>query len=67
MRIRDQVVGLYMQHTGKEREELERALDRDNYMTPQQAVAFGLIDRVIEGRDKTALKTGLRNGENLEQ
>ena len=47
MRMRDQIVGLYVAHTGKTRQEIERAIDRDNFMTPQQAVQFGLIDRVL--------------------
>ena len=48
VRMRDQLVGLYVLHTGKTREEIEKALDRDNFMTPEQAVKFGLIDRVLQ-------------------
>lgn len=47
MRMRDQLVQLYVNHTGKSKDEIERAIDRDNFMSPQQAVKFGLIDRVL--------------------
>lgn len=54
LRIRDQIISLYQSHTGKPKDELERAIDRDNYMSPQQAVAFGLIDRVIQRKGSKA-------------
>lgn len=37
-------------HTGKTIEEIERDSDRDNYMTAEQAAAYGLVDRVLENR-----------------
>jgi ATP-dependent Clp protease protease subunit len=37
-------------HTGKSIEEIERDSDRDNYMTAEQAAAYGLVDRVLEHR-----------------
>ena len=38
------------QNTGKSIEEIAIATERDNYMTAQEAVEFGLIDKVIEQR-----------------
>ncbi|MBA1157130.1 ATP-dependent Clp protease proteolytic subunit [Microvirga mediterraneensis] len=41
---------IYVGHTGRNYEEIERALERDNFMTAQAAQEFGLIDQVIEKR-----------------
>lgn len=40
------------ENTGKTVEEIEAATDRDNYMSAQEALAFGLIDKIIAGRKK---------------
>ena len=37
-------------HTGKTLEEVEKTTDRDNYLSPPEAVAYGLIDKVVEKR-----------------
>jgi ATP-dependent Clp protease protease subunit len=42
---------LYAKHTGKPVEEIERALDRDNFLSADEAKAFGLVDHVYETRD----------------
>ncbi|OYX35137.1 MAG: ATP-dependent Clp protease proteolytic subunit [Caulobacterales bacterium 32-69-10] len=42
---------LYAKHTGKPVEEIERALDRDNFLTSEEAKAFGLVDHVYARRD----------------
>ena len=42
---------LYAKHTGKSVEEIERALDRDNFLSSEEAKAFGLVDHVYETRD----------------
>ncbi len=41
---------IYMKHTGQDIEIIERALDRDNFMTPQAAKEWGLIDNIVEER-----------------
>lgn len=41
---------MYVKHTGRKLEEIENAMERDNFMDPQQALEFGLIDKVIEKR-----------------
>ena len=49
---------IYARHTGQTIEAVEKALDRDTYMTPEEARAFGLLDEVYskrpgsEGTDK---------------
>lgn len=50
--LRDRLNKLYVKHTKKELSVIERAVDRDNFMSPVEAVEFGLIDKVIERRDE---------------
>ena len=42
---------IYAKHTGKSVEEIKSALERDNFMTPDNAKSFGLIDKVVEKRE----------------
>ena len=42
---------IYSKHTGKSVEEIKLALERDNFMTPDNAKNFGLIDKVVEKRE----------------
>ena len=44
---------IYAKHTGQPIEAVEKALDRDTYMTPEEAKAFGLIDEVYSRRPQT--------------
>ncbi|MDB9831951.1 ATP-dependent Clp endopeptidase proteolytic subunit ClpP [Candidatus Pelagibacter sp.] len=41
---------IYSKHTGKTVEEVKKALERDNFMNPEVAKDFGLIDEVVEKR-----------------
>ena len=41
---------IYSKHTGKPVEDIKKALERDNFMTPEVAKDFGLIDEVVENR-----------------
>jgi len=41
---------IYSKHTGKSVDEVKKALERDNFMTPEIAKDFGLIDEVVENR-----------------
>ncbi|ACS50985.1 MULTISPECIES: ATP-dependent Clp endopeptidase proteolytic subunit ClpP [Bartonella] len=44
---------IYVQHTGQDYEIIERTLDRDHFMTAEEAKAFGLVDDVIQYRAET--------------
>ncbi|MBB4076820.1 ATP-dependent Clp protease protease subunit [Bartonella fuyuanensis] len=44
---------IYVQHTGQDYEVIERTLDRDHFMTAEEAKAFGLVDDVIQYRVET--------------
>ena len=41
---------IYSKHTGKSVDDIKKALERDNFMTPDIAKDFGLIDEVVESR-----------------
>jgi ATP-dependent Clp protease protease subunit len=41
---------IYSKHTGKPVEEIKAALERDNFMTAENAKSFGLIDKVVDKR-----------------
>ncbi len=41
---------IYSQHTGQPVDDIKKALERDNFMTPENAKEFGLIDQVVDKR-----------------
>ena len=43
---------IYETHTGKKLSVIEKAMERDNFMTAEKAKEFGLVDKVIEKRIK---------------
>jgi ATP-dependent Clp protease, protease subunit len=50
LNIKNQLNGLMAKHTGQTIERIEKDTDRDNFMSAEEAKAYGLIDRVIEER-----------------
>lgn len=50
LRTKDRVTRLYAQHCGRSYEEVERDLDRDRFMTAEEAREWGLIDKVLDRR-----------------
>jgi ATP-dependent Clp protease protease subunit len=50
LRTREELNQLYAQHTGQNIRKIEKDTDRDNFMTAEQAVEYGLIDEVIVSR-----------------
>jgi len=46
------LVEIYSKHTGKNKKELTEAMDRDYYMSPQEALDFHLVDHIISSRKK---------------
>lgn len=45
---------IYVKHTGRSYDDIHNALERDNFMTAEQARDFGLIDKVIDKRPEEA-------------
>ncbi|HXQ39974.1 MAG TPA: ATP-dependent Clp protease proteolytic subunit [Candidatus Udaeobacter sp.] len=50
LKTRARLNDIYAKHTGQELKVIEDAMDRDNFMDPEQARTFGLIDEVVEKR-----------------
>ena len=48
MKTRDVMNGILAKHTGKTIEEINEATSFDNYMTAQQAVEFGICDKITD-------------------
>ena len=48
--LRERFNGLFAQHTGKSVEQIEKDTDRDNFLTADEALAYGLIDKVLQSR-----------------
>ena len=48
LRTRKRIDEIYTEHTGQPEEQVHRDMERDRFFTAQQAVEYGLIDRVIE-------------------
>ena len=51
LRIRENLNNILAENTGRSIEEIKRDTDRDNYMTAQEAMEYGLIDKVIKNRE----------------
>ncbi len=54
VKLKKRLNEIYAKHTGQSVEAVEKALDRDTYMTAEEAKAFGLIDTVMERRPENA-------------
>lgn len=50
VRTREKINRLYAEETGKSLAEVTKATDRDNWMTPEEAKQFGLINKIITNR-----------------
>ena len=48
--LKERLNKIYSKHTGKSIDEISEALERDNFMTADEAKKFGLIDSVVEKR-----------------
>ena len=54
LKLKDNVNKILADHTGKSIEEVARDTDRDNFMSAQEAMEYGLIDKVITSRNDVA-------------
>ncbi len=51
LKIRENLNNILAENTGRSIDDIKRDTERDNYMTAQEAMDYGLIDRVIKNRD----------------
>lgn len=49
--LRKRLNAIYAKNTGQKLSVIEKAMDRDNFMTPEEALEFGLIDHIISSRN----------------
>ena len=47
---------IYAKHSGKDIKEVEEIMERDKYFSPQEAIKFGLIDKIVENTKKSIKK-----------
>jgi ATP-dependent Clp protease protease subunit len=50
LKLKNRLNAILARHTGQPIELVEKATDRDNFMTPEDAKAFGLVDEIIQSR-----------------
>lgn len=53
LKIKRRLNEILLKHTGKDLDTLEKDTDRDNYMSAEEAVQYGLVDRVLERLETT--------------
>ncbi|HJK87679.1 MAG TPA: ATP-dependent Clp endopeptidase proteolytic subunit ClpP [Candidatus Megaira endosymbiont of Hartmannula sinica] len=56
LKIKKLMHDIYAKHTGKTSREIEKQTERDNFMSPKEALEFGIIDKILDKRDLQALK-----------
>lgn len=50
LRLRERLNEIFVKHTGQSLDVIEKAVERDKFMSPEEAKVFGIIDEVIAGR-----------------
>ncbi len=50
LNLRSRLNDIYVKHTGQDRKTIEDAVERDKFMSPEEALEFGLIDEVVVSR-----------------
>jgi ATP-dependent Clp protease protease subunit len=50
LKLKRRLNEIYVKHTGQKLADVEAALERDNFMSPEEAKDFGLIDDIVENR-----------------
>ncbi len=60
--LRERMDEIYAHHTGRPADELHDDMERDRFFTPAEAVAYGLVDEVIERHELRREPTGFQSG-----
>ncbi|MDR2412342.1 MAG: ATP-dependent Clp endopeptidase proteolytic subunit ClpP [Holosporales bacterium] len=56
LKLRARLNDIYVRHTGQPLEKVEATLERDNFLSPKEAMDFGLIDQVVDKRSQEGKK-----------
>ena len=62
LQLRERLNLIYGKHTGKKLADIEKAMDRDRFMSPDEALKFGLIDKVYTNREEDGDGAGEKAG-----
>lgn len=54
LKLRERLNQIYVHHTGQSLKDVEKGMERDNFMSPEEAKKFGLIDEVVTERPEDA-------------
>ncbi|MBT3393852.1 MAG: ATP-dependent Clp protease proteolytic subunit [Waddliaceae bacterium] len=52
IKMRKSLIAIYVEATGKKAEDIDKIIDRDSWMTAQEALDFGLLDAIVDDFDK---------------
>ena len=52
LKTRDHIINLYTEKTGRDYDEIKQAIDRDNWFTTEEALDFGLLDKMVRSRSE---------------
>ncbi|MGM0380914.1 MAG: ATP-dependent Clp protease proteolytic subunit [bacterium] len=52
LRIKERIIEILVEHTGKDEEEIREEIDRDHFMSADEALEYGLIDEVLKSREE---------------
>ena len=58
LRLKKQLNGIMAYHTGQPVERVEKDMERDNYMSAEDAKEYGIVDEVVKSRRDVAVLTG---------
>ena len=50
LKLKQRLNGIIAKHSGRSLDQVEKDTDRDNFMTPEEAKAYGLVDEVVQSR-----------------
>jgi len=56
LRIKEQIIDILARHTGNDEETIRKDIDRDNFMSAEEALEYGLVDEVLESRSEVEEK-----------
>lgn len=63
MKLKKQINQLYVKHSGQDIGTIEKNIERDNFMNPEEARKFGLIDKVLTKPAKEGIEENVTNVE----
>lgn len=52
LKLKKRLNEIYVKHTGQKLSVIEKAMERDNFMSPEEALKFGLIDQIVTSRNE---------------